>query len=168
MASDQAPPEIELGDPRWIPLRPSRVHTVIVLLGLSLALGVLLWVPLTPGWRVALLVTVVGVGVVQLLYIRHRHPNAIRAFYLFDADAVPMQPAGGDVQALRLRYRRGDRVVEAVVVGRAVVSLRCATVPYRLADDPWWRRRFPRILTLWWDALDAEAFRHTRVRLRWK
>lgn len=171
MTTPQDSTEMAPNDPRWIAIRPSKTHLAIVTLGTALACVVLLWVPLPIIARLSLLLLVIATGAWNVLHILQKNTKAIAAFYLMEAETGTVSAnaqAPASAQGIRLRYRHSDSIVEGVVGTGAFVSPWFSTIAYRLADDPSWRRRFPRIITLWRDALDAEAFRLTRVRLRWK
>jgi len=78
-------------------------------------------------------------------------------------------PADGSGPPLKagLRLRNG-RELEAALLHGAVVTPWFTTLKYRLPADAPWRRYWPRVVPVWFDAIDAEAFRRLRVALRWK
>ncbi len=157
-------------DPRWIVRRPSRLHLALVLAGCALALGVLLWVPLPMALRVGLML---GVGLlcglsVQCILLKNH--AAVAAFYFFEVeDTKAEKPStGAPRQMIRLRYAHDGGESEAAVCAGAFVSPLFSNIPYLRVGDPAWRRVMPHVITLWRDSLEAEEFRQTRVRLRWK
>jgi hypothetical protein len=153
-------------DPRWIRLRPSRIALGLSVGGAllaAIAIGVL---PLPAALRATLL------GAVGLLLLADFHGNhahhGVESFCLLDSD--PRRD--GDVGlAIRLRRsRRGlqDVEIEGRVLDGAFVTPWFTSVPYRLPGDRRWRRIWPRLLALWPDRLEADAYRRLRVQLKWK
>jgi hypothetical protein len=171
MPPNQTPPQIATDDPRWIVVRPSKIHLAVTVGSAALAVATVLWVPLALAVKVACLVVVAAVAVWNIVCILLKNKSAVNAFYFIEAEREPATSpadAAAPKQLVRLRYAHSGTIADAAVTAGAFVSPWLATIPYRRDDDPAWRKLLPRIVTLWGDALDAEAFRHTRVRLKWK
>ena len=171
---------IDNGDPRWIQLKPSRIQLVLTWFGAVVTIGVLVLIPLPPflfTWLRWLLVSAVVLQVAREVRRPLRlNTKTITAFYFIelDADVEKRNSAGiGSNRAtsvklgIRLQLQSTTDIVQGEVLAGAFVMPWFATVPYRLSGDRWIRKIWPRTLPLWRDSLDAEAFRETRVRLRW-
>ncbi len=182
----------QLMDERWIEIKPSNVNLALTLAAPLFAAAAIFVVEM-PDWLRALLLVLLFLATIADIYlVRHLSAGAVAAFYLFELDA-PNSPEGtppvvgvgesfamqrGTQQApvrqlrIRLRHRhpakRGDVVeAEGVLGSRAYVSTYFTSIPYRLLGDPGWRRWFPRVVSLWADGIDREAFRRVRVQLKW-
>ena len=186
MKSDQA-----ISD-RWVEIKPSNVNLALTLAAPLCAASAALIVDM-PDWvRAVLLALLVMATVADVYLVRHLSAGAVSAFYVFEIDepdgqvgalAVPKllevaaarqgaarppkQPLG-----IRLRYRHpakrgGIAEAEGVLGERAYVSTYFTSISYRLPGDPAWRRWFPRVVSLWADGVDREAFRQVRVQLKW-
>ena len=177
---------IDNDDPRWIQLKPSRIQLVLTWFGAVVAIGVLVLIPLPPflfTWLRWLLVSAVVLQVAREVRRPLRlNTKTITAFYFVELDVdiekSPRNKSEGnkdgdktDVGKARLgiclRLQGAANMVQGEVLAGAFVMAWFATVPYRLPNDGWFRKIWPRTLPLWRDSLDAEAFRETRVRLRW-
>jgi len=179
-------------DKRWIEIKPSNVNLALTLLAPLFAAGAVVVIEM-PDWVRAVLLTLLFVATIADVYlVRHLSAGAVSAFYLFELD-TPDRPdsvrpvvSGGESSpsqhgaqqgvarqlGIRLRYRypakRGGEVeAEGVVGSRAYVSTYFTSIPYRLLADPGWRRWFPRVVSVWADGIDREAFRRVRVQLKW-
>jgi hypothetical protein len=169
-------PERAAIDPRWIPLRVSRINMTISALGVLLALGALALVPLQQWIRLGLAAAFLGAFVWDLRLILMLTRQSVGSFYLFDLDAIPHSGDSASPRAklgIRLRYVITDRLLvqreaEGVVLSGAFVSPWFTALRYALPQDPRWRRWWPHIIPLWPDSLPAEAFRTVRVALKWK
>ncbi|MBI3716480.1 MAG: hypothetical protein HY255_10845 [Betaproteobacteria bacterium] len=171
--NDQATQE-DFQDPRWIRLRPSRIALTLLAAGVLLAVAATLWSEpqreFSLAWLIALGLLAGGLLVLEVRRQLLREPSAVVAFYLLRLDLDPLtgEPRGlaGTQLGLRLRLRDGRTIEDAAVVSGAFVLPIMTTVPYRLPGDRWWRRS--RVLTLWADSLEREAFRQVRVQLKWR
>ena len=168
----------QIQDPRWLRLRPSRIHLAVTVAGGLAAAIILALLPL-PWW-----VRLAFVAAAILLTLREMHrawqfgAGAVTAFYLFDVEpSVDAAAGAADTEkfalAICLHHGAAPRQkavaeVEGVVLSGAYVTPWYSSLPYRLPDDPWWRQWWPRIISLWPDSLDADAFRRVRVQLKWK
>ncbi len=165
-------------DPRWLQLRPSRIHLVLTVAG-GLAAGIILALLPWPWWvQLALVAATILLALREMRRARLLGADAVTAFYLLDVERSS-DAAGGAADAgkvalgIRLRHgaapeRKTAAEVEGMVQSGAYVTPWFSSLPYRLPDDPWWRQRWPRIISLWPDSLDADAFRRVRVQLKWK
>ncbi|HEX9389777.1 MAG TPA: hypothetical protein VF928_00545 [Usitatibacteraceae bacterium] len=160
-------------DPRWLRLRPSRIHLAVTAGGALVAGIVAAFLPLAWWGRLMLIAAVILLATREVRRARLLDRGAVTAFYLRDAVTTP--EAGGDGEpglVIRLRYRANVLVLaemdaEGAVLSGAYVTPWFSSLPYCLADDPPWRRRWPRIIPLWPDSLEADAFRRVRVQLKW-
>jgi hypothetical protein len=158
-------------DARWVTLAPSSFQfgltmaiasAAIVLLAL-VAMAENTWMPPAVTW---LLSAGLAMGAAwELVQQRHSPPQRVIALYLLDIDAA----VRGEPPVLGVRLRFADaREAEGVVMTPAFVMPWFTTIRYRLPGDARWRRWWPRVLPLWRDALDRDAFRAIRVKLKWK
>lgn len=175
----------ESAAPNWIEIRPSNVNLALTLLVPLCAMAVLFLIEL-PDWLLAVLCTgLFLVTIADVYMVRQLSSGAVSAFRLF---TPPESFATGDMggsegdksprtspQALgiRVRYRHpakrgGVAEAEGVLGPRAYVSTYFTSFSYRLHGDPVWRRWFPRVISLWADGVDREAFRQVRVQLKWR
>ena len=167
-------------DPRWIRLRPSRIHLAVAVAGALGAGAVIALLPI-PAWvRLGLIAAIVLLALHEIHRARQRGAGAVSAFYLFDVDAAAqLAPHGNEARRarpplgirLRVTARRGQEpsaALDGVVLASAYVAPWFTSLPYRLTGDPPWRQRWPRIISLWPDSLDADAYRRVRVELKWK
>ncbi len=175
MASNQSP------EAAWVEIRSSNVNLALTLVAPLCAAAVLLVIEL-PDWiRAVLLLLLLLTTIADVYLVRHKSAHAIAAFYLFEqpvtsrlpADAAPPVTAAQPRLGIRLRYRHpgkrgGIAEAEGLVGPRSYVSTYFTSISYRLSDDPAWRRWFPRVVSLWADGIDREAFRQVRVRLKWR
>ena len=184
----------DIQDPQWVALKPSSTNLILTLASGVLAMASL-WLIDIPEWlRAVILLVALIVLVFDVYLIRFKSRDAVNAFYLFERDVavVPMQtfspPEGNQSAAkiistsewaVRIRYANpGKRkksinndaieVAEGVVTRTPYVSTYFTTIPYRLPNDPVWRRWFPHVLALWADSLDRDQFRQVRVKLKWR
>ena len=165
-------------DPRWLRLRPSRIHLAVTMGG-ALAAVIILTLLHLPWWvRLVLMAAISFLAVREIRRARLLGCGAVTAFYLLDMKS-PTDAAEGSnaaesaVLAIRLRHNavQSQKVaaeVEGVVLVGAYVTPWFTSLPYRLPTDPGWRQWWPRIIALWPDSLDADAFRRVRVQLKWK
>lgn len=153
-------------DPRWLRLRPSRIHLALAVAGGTGACLIALLLP-APAWaRMALLVALILLTVREVRRARLLGGQPVLAFYLIDAEPLAAAPNPGSGPAIRLRLATASEQ-EGIVLSGAYITPWFSSLPYCLADDPPWRRRWPRLLALWPDSLDADEFRRVRVRLKW-
>lgn len=163
-------------DPRWIPLRVSRINLAISVAGVLLALAMLLLVPLPTWVRFGLAAAFLGAFVWDLRLILMKSQQSVSGFYLFDLDVTPQTGSPTPSRAklgIRVRYAiasglLGQREAEGVVLSGAFVSPWFTALRYALPQDPRWRKWWPHIIPLWPDSVAAEAFRKVRVALKWK
>jgi hypothetical protein len=163
----------------WISLKPSRANLTLTLLAWLLALVAIWLLPFSVWLRGAGMVLAGIVLLIEIVHIRMLGADAIGDFALITGE-VPRAGKDGATASVttlmvRLRYANPARravkaptVVEGVVCGSPFVSTYFSTIPYRLPGDAAWRRFLPRILPLWADSLDHEAFRRVRVQLKWQ
>lgn len=158
-------------DARWVTLAPSRLQwTLIAAIALA-ALILLVMVAvaentLMPPFVALLLGAALAAGISWECLLRNRFaPQRVVALYLVEIDA----PVRGDPPLLGVRLRFADQHEEdGVVIAPAFVTPWLSTIRYRLNGDARWRRFWPRVLPLWRDALERDAFRRIRVQLKWK
>lgn len=180
-------------DPRWIRLRPSRIHLAVAVAGALGAGVVIALLPILAWVQLGMIAAIVLLALHEIHRARLRGAGAASAFYLFDVDAAAeFEPhsivarRARPALAIRLRLaaeqgnrgKKGNRaqkppadlgdVIEGVVLANAYVTPWFTSLPYRLTSDPPWRQRWPRIISLWPDSLDADAYRRVRVQLKWK
>ena len=177
-------------DPRWIRLRPSRIHLAVSVVG-ALGAGVVVAVLPMPAWgQLGLTAAIVLLALHEIQRARLGGAGAASAFYLFDTDTTAAEFAGDGTSAtsahmarpalairLLVASQQGKKAnaghnlpaeLEGVVLANAYVTPWFTSLPYRLTSDPPWRQRWPRIISLWPDSLDADAYRRVRVQLKWK
>ena len=167
-------------DPRWIAVRVSRINLGITVLFASVSFP-LLWfingIPMSIRYALMVALTLSLISDLWLILLKGRY--SVAAFYLFDLDQessprtgerpspAPHAPRLG----IRVRFANGARHIRAerdgVVMRAAFVSPWFTSLRYQLVDDVAWRRWWPRMIPLWPDNLDAEAFRKVRVALKW-
>lgn len=179
-------------DEGWIEIKPSNVNLVLTLAAPLLAVIAAFFVQM-PDWvRAAFLALLFLFTIADVYLVRHLSAGAVSAFYLFELDApgssdgsLPVvsigeasaphhraQPESARRLGIRLRYRHptkrgGAAEAEGVLGSRAYVSTYFTSIPYRLPTDPRWRRWFPRVVSIWADGIDRDAFRRVRVQLKW-
>lgn len=165
-ASPDAAGDKASNDPRWVAVKPSRIALALTGVMAMAALAVILWVPIPMGLQLVFLAFWLVAAFIEIRAGALLEPTSVLAFSLKDADAAPE----GDRPPLRvaLRTRRDNRELEADLLYGGVVTPWFTTLKYRLPGDAAWRRFWPRVVPLWVDAIDAEAFRKLRVTLRWK
>ncbi len=163
-------PQPSSDDARWIAIRISRLGVALTTLLAITALVMLLvvgfadntWLPRPLTW--ALLAACVCGIAFELARTLRPPPTAIVALYLLELDAD--DPTHSPVLGIRVRCADASEV-QGTVMANAFVTPWFASIPYRERTDPRWRAWWPRVVPLWRDALDADAFREIRVRLRW-
>ncbi len=165
-------------DPRWIPIRVSRINLALTLGGAAVAFPLLFVVPIAPAVRAALCLAFALAMAFDLFLALLRVPQSATAFYLFDVerDSPSQMPKPGDdgpALGIRVRYRgRAGQMVapehDGTVPAGSFVTPWFTALRYRLPQDPAWRRLWPRVIPLWPDSIGAEDFRRTRVALKWK
>lgn len=168
-------------DPRWVTLKPSNTNLALTLASGVLACGAL-WLIDIPDWgRAAILLVAFVVLSIDVYLVRLKSRDAIGAFYLFERDVLTT-PTNADAApeikkelCVRIRYHNlakrksaQDGEIEGIVHKSPYVSTYFSTIPYRLPNDPAWRRFMPRMISLWADSLDREQFRQVRVQLKWR
>lgn len=163
-------------DPRWIMLRVSRINLVINAIGVAIALGTLVLVPLPPWLQVALAVVFLAAFLWDLRLILFKSRQSVNGFYLYDLEPrrerdVP--PPQAEKLGIRVRYANpsdllGTREADGVILKGAFVSPWFTAVRYALPEDPSWRKWWPHIIPLWSDSIPGESFRQVRVALKWK
>jgi hypothetical protein len=170
----------------WIDIRPSNVNLGLTLVAPVCALAILFLIDV-PDWvRAVLAFLLLIVTVIDIYHVRMRAAHAVAAFRLIRRTAAPTALAepGADAQvhaltppadplAIQLKYRYparngGVAETEGLVNPRCYVSTYFTSISYRLATDPSWRRWFPRVLSIWADGIDKDAFRRVRVVLKWR
>jgi hypothetical protein len=158
-------------DARWVTLVPSSFQFGLTMAIAALAITLLALVAMAenkwmPPAVTGLLCAGLALGATwELVQQRRSPPQRVIALYLLDIDAaVRGEPP---VPGVRLRFA-DEREAEGVVMTPAFVMPWFTTIRYRLPDDAPWRRWWPRVLPLWRDALDRDAFRAIRVKLKWK
>ena len=145
----------------------------------------------TPAWvQSGLIVAIVLLALHEIQRARLGGAGAASAFCLFDINTTAAEIAGDGTIAttahtarpalairLRVASQQGKKgntghklpaELEGVVLANAYVTPWFTSLPYRLTSDPPWRQRWPRIISLWPDSLDADAYRRVRVQLKWK
>lgn len=157
------------GDPRWISIRASKIGIALTLVAGLIAAVVI--IKLTVLWWVALSLIIVLAALLALEFSRLAllRPDSIVAFYL-----VTLDPDNTDKAArknnlgIRLHHRDG-RSSEGRIRDGAFVMPWFMNILY---DDEKqtrrYRKRWPRVLPLWCDALTPDDARRTRVKLRWQ
>ena len=169
-------PEIAVDDPRWIVLRVSRINLLISAIGVLVALGMLVLVPLPLWARVGIALIFMLAFLWDLRWILLKSSDSVSAFYLFDRDAAHAQDGSSLPPAklgIRVRYAAtpaslAQQEAEGVILGGGFVSPWFTTVRFTLPQDPRWRKWWPHIIPLWPDSAAAESFRRVRVALKWK
>ena len=167
----QAPVEAA-ADPRWVVLRTSRVALGITLAAAAAALAVTLLVPLPVWLRVGFVILWVAFSFIEFSSAALMTRRSVVAFALHDADSA----AEGNGPPLKVDLRlRGSKSLHAApeihnaqVLHGGVVTPWFTTIKYRLPQDARWRRFWPRVVPVWFDAIDPDAFRKLRVALKWK
>ncbi len=162
-------------DPRWIALRPSRRALALLAAGILLAGLALAWADPLPDlpvvWKALALVPVAAALFWEGRKLGHIGKGVAHAFYLIDLNdlADPDQPGhkqSGARLGIRLLVGPENTVQQGVVLEGAFVTPAFTAIPYRLEGDTAWRPG--RMLSLWPDSLEREAFRALRVRLKWR
>lgn len=163
-------------DPRWLLLRVSRINLALDAVGVTVAIGTLVVVPI-PAWlRFGLVIAYLAAFVWDLRLILLQSRQSVDAFYLFDVDAAPETVAAARPAAklaIRVRYAvasglQEKREVEGIILSGAFVSPWFTAIRYALPQDPRWRKWWPHIIPIWPDSMPAESFRRVRVALNWK
>lgn len=179
-AGTQVPPQApqEEADPRWVNLRPSCLAIGITAVAAAAALAVILLTPLPIWLRGFFLLFWVVASYIEFSAAALMPKRAVVAFALRDADPMPEMSdttdSPGSPLKLDLRLRgvktlaAAPEIHDATVLYGGVVTPWFTTLKYRLPDDAKWRRWWPRVVPVWSDAIDAEAFRKLRVALKWK
>ena len=168
MSEVQEPTNIS-ADPRWISVRVSRINLAVTAAGALLSFPVLMLLPIPLWIRLSLLVTFVAAMAWDIYLILLKAPGSAGAFYLFDLDATAKAPESGQARlGIRVRRARTATELEGSVLPKAFVSPWFTALRYRLPDDPVWRRWWPRVIPLWSDSVERDAFRKIRVELKWK
>ncbi|NJR72380.1 MAG: hypothetical protein HC782_05050 [Gammaproteobacteria bacterium] len=168
----------DINDPRWIHLKPSTTNLILTLTSAVLACGVLWLIDIEDWMRAIILLLALIVLAVDVYVVRFKSRDAIAAFYLIERDVVSnvegnASPVTSKQLWVRIRFlnthkRKTDIEIEAQVHKAPYVSTYFSTIPYTLPNDPKWRRWLPRVISLWGDSLDREAFRQVRVQLKWR
>ena len=163
-------------DPRWIPLRVSRINLLLNAVGVLVALVMLALVALPTWLRMGLAAVFLAAFLWDLRLILLMSRQSVAAFYLFDLDAAPGHGVASPptvTLGIRVRYALASGLqsqldADGVIVGGAFVSPWFTAVRYALPQDPRWRKWWPHIIPLWPDSVAAESFRRVRVALKWK
>lgn len=173
-------PANSFDDPRWIPVRVSRINLAVTVVGALVTFPVLLLLPIALWIRLALLGVFTAAMAWDIYLILLRAPGSVGAFYCFDLDrpAASSSDMAPSVNRPRLgiRVRRAQQsrkgtestAGEGVVLPKAFISPWFTALRYRLDDDARWRRWWPRVIPLWPDSIGKEEFRKIRVALKWK
>ena len=168
MPEVQEPANIS-ADPRWIPVRVSRINLAVTGFGALLSFPVLLLLPIPLWIRLSLLAIFVAAMAWDIYLILLKAPGSAGAFYLFDLDATAKSSTSEQSRlGIRVRRARTAAELEGTVLPKAFVSPWFTALRYRLPDDATWRRWWPRVIPLWTDSIDRDAFRKIRVELKWK
>jgi hypothetical protein len=161
-------------DARWIAIKRSRLHLVLMSTLALLAAAMMFivaasddtWLPRPLAW--VLLAACVGGAALEFRRALRPSPRTVVSLYLLELDAD--DPTHAPVLGIRVRHADTSEE-QGTVAANAFVTPWFASIPYRLRAEAGWRRywqRFwPRLVPLWRDALDADDFREIRVRLRW-
>ena len=168
-------------DPRWIAVRVSRINLGITVLFASVSFP-LLWfingIPMSIRYAFMAALALSLISDLWLILLKGRY--SVAAFYLFDLDQESSPRTGEQSPpaphaprlGIRVRFANGTTHIHAerdgVVMRAAFVSPWFTALRYQLTDDAVWRRGWPRLIALWPDNLDAEAFRKVRMALKWK
>jgi hypothetical protein len=179
----------------WITLKPSQVSLVLTLVLALGSAGVVLVMTLSPTATTALLVAVLVVTLFDVWLVRQHHATAVVAFAVsstsasrstLDASAesaLLFEPESSLEYAANVprdlficvHYRGDDKnalrepiAVTGKLTRQSYVSVYFTSIGYVLDSDPTWRRWFPRVLAIWPDAVDRDAFRKLRVQLKWR
>ena len=172
-------------DTRWIALRVSHIDLCITLVFASISIPLLLFIGGVPAWlRFGLLAVLVLSLISDVWLTLQKGRHSVAAFYLFDLDSEtpPAAKDSSEVQStpaphaprlgIRVKFANGARHLHAerdgVVMRATFVSPWFTALRYQLAGDVAWRRGWPRMIALWPDNLNADAFRKVRVALKWK
>lgn len=172
-------------DTRWIALRVSRIDLCVTLVFAAISILLLLFVGGVPAWIRFVLLAALALSLffdVWLTLQKGRY--SVAAFYLIDLDSEtpPVAKNSSDSRStpaphapklgIRVRFVNGARHLHAerdgVVMRATFVSPWFTALRYQLAGDVAWRRWWPRMIALWPDNLNADAFRKVRVALKWK
>jgi hypothetical protein len=172
MASDSAETD-------WISLRPSKTSLLLTLTLPLAAAAVLFLLDLSQVVRLGLLCALLLVTVVDVYQVLQKHRGAVIAFRVrrvvvdnepeAEDGAPPSKRGSALLIDLRQRPTAGQTSgieITAQVLPQTYVSVYFTSVAYRLGGDPAWRRYVPRVIAVWPDALEAEAYRQVRVLLR--
>jgi hypothetical protein len=160
----QAP---QIADPREIRLRPSRRSMALTLFASFAALGVIAFAPLPLWLRVAFIILWAVASMIEFRAQRLLAANAVLAFRVFDRDSQAVAKGEAPL-GLEVRMNAQASIRRGVVLTGCFVAPWFTALRYRLEGDAPWRRYWPRVIPLWPDSLDTEAFRELRVLLKWK
>lgn len=157
-------------------LRVSRINLVINAIGVAIALGTLVLVPLPPWLQLALAVAFLAAFLWDLRLILFKSRQSVNGFYLYDLEPRrdhDIPPLQAEKLGIRVRYANpagllGTREADGVILKGAFVSPWFTAVRYALPQDPSWRKWWPHIIPLWSDSIPGESFRKVRVALKWK
>lgn len=165
-------------DPRWISLKPSTTNLMLTLASAVLACGALWLIDIEAWLRAVILLLALAVLAIDVYVVRFKSRDAVAAFYLFERDIVKTIDASTPPTVtkelwVRIRFLNASKrnfaaEIEAHVHKAPYVSTYFSTIPYALPGDAKWRRFLPRVISLWGDSLDREAFRQVRVQLKWR
>ena len=162
-------------DPRWIGLRVSRINITLNSVGVLVAVGAMAFLPIPQWLRIAMALAFLSAFIWDSRLTLLKSRDSVGAFYVFDLDSSAQANAPTPQTAklgIRVRYAIvgliGVREAEGIVLSGAFVSPWFTALPYALADDPRWRKWWPRIIPIWRDSIAADQFRRLRVALKWK
>jgi len=175
----------DINDPRWIQLRPSTTNLILTLASALLACSVLWLIDIEDWMRAIILLLAMFVLAIDVYVVRFKSSDAVAAFYLVEREVItavnpdaPLLASSLPSKQLWVRIRflnvakrgagKSAAEIEASVHRAPYVSTYFSTIPYTLPNDPKWRRWLPRMISLWGDSLDREAFRQVRVQLKWR
>jgi len=174
--------------PSWVAVQPSLISLTLTLTLPLLAVGGLFWIELEEWVRGALLAALLVAVSIDVYIVRLKSANAIGAFRLVLIEKVSVAPLGEPPESIqpsavvganerqlhiKLRFRnpskkRSSAEAEGVVAKQSYVSTYFTSISYRLPDDPRWRKWLPRVLPIWPDSIERDAFRQVRVLLKWR
>jgi hypothetical protein len=176
-------PNEEVQDPRWIRLKPSRLAVAVNGVSGAFAVAVVFFLPGDAFAMLPKALLLLAIGIVTAIYVRRAllcSPSAITAFYLVELDAKPeslldpdsaTEPAAEKL-GMRISYSKRGEAHEIGATARlqpnAFVMPWFAAIPYAFDTDQAWRKLWPRLLPVWCDGIDADAFRRLRVQLKWR
>lgn len=147
-------------DIRLIALRPSRLLIAAFSLASAITLAGIVVLSDSAVLSLSLCTGMVVILIGTMRRLLFRTPRSIIGFALYEA-----RESSEKISKILLKQQNG-RLIEAKIMPHSFVTSWMVCIKYQSCDRKW-LQYFSRTLLIMTDSLDPEAFRRTRVYLKW-